>query len=110
MDADKMRNKIRAGAFRENNGSVLRALNILRYDFVSLRDVRYAVESIPENNYLDSINYLHESGYIHLRNVETGELVPFGLADVNFKNLEAKLTKTGIKILSYTLKDEDVVV
>ena len=109
-EAEKMKRKMRSGAFRENNGRVLRALNILRHDFVSLRDVKYAVEEIPENQYLDSLNYLRESDYIHLRNIETGELVQFGLADMDYKDLEAKLTKNGIKLLSFSIKDEDVVI
>lgn len=96
--------KIKAGRFVKNNGRVLRTINILRYKYAKLTDTQYALDDMPENEMLDSINYLTESGYIQLRDISSK--TPATLADYEAEQLEAKLTDKGIKLLSGRLKDE----
>lgn len=96
--------KIKAGRFVNNNGHVLRTINILRYRYVPLSDTQYALEKMPENELLDSINYLSESGYIQMREISSH--TPGTLADYDFEQLEAKLTDKGIRLLSGKLRDE----
>ena len=54
---------------------------------------------------LDCINYLSDAGYIELRHIETKQPVLSGLADYDYKMLEAKLTAKGISLLAYGIKD-----
>ena len=96
--------KIRAGRFIRNNGRVLRAINLLRYKYEKLEEVKYALEDIPENEYLDSLNYLSESEYIQLRHTKSKQSAE--LADVDITQLEAKLTDKGIKLLAGKMFDE----
>ena len=94
-----------AGNFVENNGSVLRAVNILKTKFNRLKDIKYAL-NIEKNDIENSINYLHEAGYLHLRNLENKQ--PSSLADDDFDVLEGKLTAKGIQLLAGVIQDECV--
>jgi len=96
--------KIKAGRFIKNNGKVLRTINILRYKYAKITDTQYALDDMPDNEFLDSVNYLTESGYIQLREVSSH--TPATLADCEAEQLEAKLTDKGIKLLAGRLKDE----
>lgn len=96
--------KIRAGRFIKNNGRVLRTINLLRYKYEKLEEVKYALDDMPENEYLDSLNYLSEAGYIQMRRVTSKQLAE--IADVDYIQLEAKLTEKGIRLLAGKLQDD----
>lgn len=98
MDNEKkMMQTIKAKHFRENNGEVLRNINILRAQYIKLEDIKYVMEKVPEAEFIDSINYLYLSEYILLRKIKTKE--PADIADVPYELLEAKLSQKGIKLL-----------
>ena len=105
MDKETLNRRISAGNFVENNGSVLRAVNILKTKFNRLKDIKYAL-NIEKNDIENSINYLHEAGYLHLRNSENRQ--PSSLSDDNFDVLEGKLTAKGIQLLAGVISDECV--
>jgi hypothetical protein len=105
MDKETIKRKIRAGNFIENNGVVLRTVNILRHEYNKLSGICYALPDLEEDEFLDSINYLHEEGYIHLRDTETKAEAVTGLADIDYRQLEAKLTGKGIKLLAGGIAD-----
>ncbi|WP_243113144.1 type VI secretion protein [Ruminococcus sp. Marseille-P6503] len=107
MDMDKQMQLIKAGNFRENNGSVMRTVNMLRHKYHKLKSVKYALPDVSEGEVLDSINYLYEAGYIHLRSILTKE--PATLADCDFEELEAKLTAKGISLLAGGITDPCIV-
>jgi hypothetical protein len=96
--------KMRAGRFIKNNGRVLRTINLLRYKYEKLEEVKYALEDMPENEYLDSLNYLSEAGYIQMRRVTSKQIAE--IADVDYVHLEAKLTEKGIRLLAGKLEDD----
>lgn len=96
--------KMRAGRFIKNNGRVLRTINLLRYKYEKLEEVKYALEDMPENEYLDSLNYLSEAGYIQMRRVTSKQIAE--IADVDYIHLEAKLTEKGIRLLAGKLEDD----
>lgn len=96
--------KMRAGRFIKNNGRVLRTINLLRYKYEKLEEVKYALEDMPENEYLDSLNYLSEAGYIQMRRVTSKQIAE--IADVDYIHLEAKLTEKGIRLLAGNLEDD----
>lgn len=108
MDIEKQMQLIKAGNFKENNGSVMRTINMLRHKYHKLKSVKYALPDISEGEVLDSVNYLHEAGYIHMRNVITKQ--PSTLADCDFDDLEAKLTAKGISLLAGGVTDSCIVI
>ena len=105
MDKETLNKRISAGNFVENNGSVLRAVNILKTKSNRLKDIRYAL-NIDKSDIENSINYLHEAGYLHLRTID-GHIAS-SLADSNFEDMEAKLTARGIQLLAGVIEDECV--
>ncbi len=105
MDKATLNKRISAGNFVENNGSVLRAVNILKTKYNRLKDIKYAL-NIEKTDIENSINYLFEAGYLHLRTVE-GHL-PTSLADDDFDEIESKLTAKGIQLLAGVIEDECV--
>lgn len=108
-ERDKLLQKMRAGSFRENNGRVLRTVNILRDKFVQLRIIGHALPEIDEGELIDSLNFLKLEGYIELRNTDTHEAVQ-RMADARYTELEAALTGKGIRLLSGSIQDNDVIV
>lgn len=105
MDKATLNKRISAGNFVENNGSVLRAVNILKTKFNRLKDIKYAL-NIDKNDIENSINYLYEAGYLHLRTVDNH--MPSSLADSDFDDMEAKLTARGIQLLAGVIEDDCV--
>lgn len=105
MDKSTLNKRISAGNFVENNGSVLRAVNILKTKFNRLKDIKYAL-NIDKNDIENSINYLYEAEYLHLRTVDSH--ADTSLADNDFDDIEAKLTAKGIQLLAGVIEDECV--
>jgi len=107
MDKEAMKKKIRQGAFTENNGRVLRAINLLRHKYERLRDVQYALDDIENDRFLDSINFLSEAEYIKLRKIGSKESAAIEDVD-DYALLEAKLTEKGIRLLGGKIVDDMV--
>ncbi|MDE6798278.1 MAG: type VI secretion protein, partial [Ruminococcus sp.] len=93
MDKETLNKRISAGNFVENNGSVLRTVNILKNKYNKLKSIQYALNNIDRNEISNSINYLYEAGYLYLRHTESKQ--PSSLADDDFDVLEGKLTARG---------------
>ena len=91
-----------------NNGRVLMTINLLREKYNALRSVEKGLkaEGIERQEFIDSVNFLHEEGYIYLRDMESWE--PANLADVEYQTLEAKVTGKGIRLLGGGITDEMV--
>ena len=107
MDDKDALKKMRQGQFVDNNGRVLRVINLLRHKYERLQDVKYALNDMPEDRFLDSINFLDSAGYIKLRHVVTREELHLEDAD-DYTDLEAKVTATGIRLLGGEIHDRMV--
>ena len=105
MNREQEKRRLRAGAFMVNNGRVLMTINLLREKYNALRSVEKGLkaEGIERQEFIDSVNFLHEEGYIYLRDME-----PANLADVEYQTLEAKVTGKGIRLLGGGITDEMV--
>jgi hypothetical protein len=108
VDIEKQMQLIKAGNFKENNGSVMRTINMLRHQYHKLKSVEYALPDITKGEITDSVNYLHEAGYIHLRTIVSKESAD--LADCEFDELEAKLTAKGISLLAGSVTDPCIMI
>lgn len=105
IDKNKTLELMRANRAKANNGLVLRTINLMRHQYEHLADVKYALPEIAEGDYKDSINYLHQAGYIKLRLRGTKDVVG-DFADVDdYTALEAKLTADGIRLLGGAVSD-----
>ena len=107
-NGEQEKRRLRAGAFMVNNGRVLMTINLLREKYNALRSVEKGLkaEGIERQEFIDSVNFLHEEGYIYLRDMESRE--PANLADVEYQTLEAKVTGKGIRLLGGGITDEMV--
>ncbi|MDD5841346.1 MAG: type VI secretion protein [Gemmiger formicilis] len=105
---DVMR-KVRANNFIKNNGVVLRAINIVRRGYNRMTDVQQATEcwQMREDEFVDCINFLSLAKYIDLRTIDDKTNVP-DIADVDWRQLEVRLSETGIRLVSGKLHDEMV--
>ena len=108
MNREQEKRRLRAGAFMVNNGRVLMTINLLREKYNALRSVEKGLkaEGIERQEFIDSVNFLHEEGYNYLRDMESRE--PANLADVEYQTLEAKVTGKGIRLLGGGITDEMV--
>ncbi len=99
--------KMRTEEFIENNGTVLRAVNIGRTKYNKLMQLCAALESdMDKAEFTDSINYLSLAGFIDLR--RCGDKQPTTLADDELENIEAKVSAKGIRLLSGKISDDCV--
>lgn len=64
METKELQERIRQRKFFHNNGVVLKGINLLRTQYVSLSELKYALElTMTESELRDSVNHLSESGY-----------------------------------------------
>lgn len=105
MNQEQLMQKAKSTAFRINNGQVLRTINILREKYNQLEVVQSVVEDngVDVGEFIDSINFLSMEGYISLRMISDHSNVD--IADVNYKECEAKLTGKGIRLLAGGISD-----
>lgn len=108
MSRETEKRQLRAGNFTMNNGRVLSTINLLREKYNSLRSVEKAVryEGIERQEFIDSVNFLAEEGYVRLRDVKTHE--DADLADFDYQVLEARVTGKGIRLLGGGISDNMV--
>lgn len=103
-----MENELKQERFKINNGRVLRRINLLRHTYSDLASVQKVTEheGIRINEFMDCVNYLSEAGYIHLRSIVGHREEQ--LADAEYRELEAKVSAKGIRLLAGVLFDEAV--
>ena len=108
MSRETEKRQLRAGNFMMNNGRVLSTINLLREKYNALRSVEKAVsyEGIEKQEFVDSVNFLAEEGYIHLRDIKTH--ADASLADCDYQTMEAKVTGKGIRLLGGGISDNMV--
>lgn len=105
MDKETLNKRIEVGNFIKNNGAVLRAINMLGVKYNKLQELSYATY-IDKSDFEISADYLYESGYIHMRHINTEK--PTSLADTRFDMIEAKLTQKGKQLIAGVIRDECV--
>lgn len=106
MEAKELQERIRQKKFFHNNGIVLKGMYMLPEKYVQLSELRYAFceASMSEQELIESLNYLSESGCINMRNIHSEKDTT--LADCEFNEIEAKVSAFGIKIVTCVRTDE----
>ncbi len=100
--------EMKQAKFKRNNGKVIRRINLLRHKYIDLESVCavMASDGVSEGEFLDCVNFLSEAGYIHLRTIR-GHLTAC-IADVSYRDVEAKVSEKGIRLLAGGIMDEMV--
>lgn len=106
MEIKEMSERIRQKKFFHNNGIVLKGMYMLPEKYVRLTELRYAFceVSMSEQELIESLNYLSESGCINMRSIHSEKDTT--LADCEFDEIEAKVSAFGIKIVTCVRTDE----
>ena len=92
-------------AFVENNGKIVRLLNILNHDYHKLAEMQRVLKTqgVDETGLVESINFLARAGYVELRDIDSR--VNANLADWQHYELEAILSDKGIRLVKGGIKD-----
>lgn len=103
---DRVKREIQTAEFAENNGRILRTVNVLRGKWIRLSSVRDVLDDIISADLEQSLIYLERSEYISVRSIETKGIVEVESAD--YSECEVSLTKKGIDVALYFIKDAAV--
>lgn len=107
MDREEYLRAVRAEKFTQNNGKVLKMINLLRYEYIGLQVIKdSALSELSEDEFLDSINFLQRAGYITLRRIEGHD--ESTLADSEYTELEGIVTEKGIRLIGMEFRDKSV--
>lgn len=100
-----MLKEISANAFKKATGQVLRTINVLRQKYIKLDVAQSSLENngIPLDEFMDAVNYLMLEGYIQIRSIYTHKEAD--IADVSYKDCEARLSAKGIQLLAGEIDD-----
>lgn len=104
---DELKRKMRAENFFENNGDVMRALNVGGIEYHPLKTVRKVLPELTEIEFLKSINYLQLKGYIMVRRVDTHQITE--IADAEYTLLESRLSAKGIDLTGAIIPEDPAV-
>ena len=100
---DKVKREIQTAEFAENNGRILRTVNVLRGKWIRLSSVRDVLDDINLADLEQSLIYLERSEYISVRDIDTK--IPVEAEHANYSESEVSLTKKGIDVALYFIKD-----
>lgn len=102
----ELKRRIEAGEFADNNGRIIRTINVLRGKWINLTVAQSALPEIDEGDFEQSLIYLERSEYIKIRDMVTKKCVEVDSA--NYNACEVTLTKKGIDLALYYIVDPAV--
>lgn len=97
MDKDAILKHIQQYIFRENNGKIMRIVNILNPRESTVGNICELLHGEPQEDIQRSLNYLIEAGYIRIKGAN-GEAFTGELED-SMKSHRISLTAAGMDIL-----------
>ncbi|MDE6091500.1 MAG: hypothetical protein K2G14_00190 [Ruminococcus sp.] len=104
MNTEKIQKDIENSNFFNMNGTILRTLNVIENSRCTLSSLEFVFKGHTEHNeFIESVKYLSVSGYINLRNIDTGTPTEFR-AD-KFDDTEMLLSAKGIQVLRGMITD-----
>lgn len=107
MDSkNELKRRIEAGEFADNNGRIIRTINVLKGKWIKLSVAQSALSEIDEGDFEQSLIYLERAEYIKVRNIATKRCVEVDSAD--YDACEVTLTKRGIDLALYYINDPAV--
>ena len=104
----ELKKRIEASNFAENNGAMIRFINILDGDWIRLATIKTALPEFSEAEFWDSLTYLQKEGYIDILYCSAQQLIDARRADP--KKCDVSLTAKGIRLARYIDTDPAVLV
>lgn len=105
MDKEATLKAAADAAAKRANGEVLRTINVLSGKFIDLK-VLCSIEEgsgMKFDEIMEALNYLMLAGYIQIRRIDTK--INADLADVSYKECEARLSAEGLSLLRGETED-----
>lgn len=102
----EIKRRIEAGEFADNNGRIIRTINVLKGKWIKLSVAQSALAEIDEGDFEQSLIYLERAEYIKVRDITTRRCVEVDSAD--YDACEVTLTKKGIDLALYYITDPAV--
>ena len=108
MDFEReIKRKLEAEGFAENNGKIIRIVNILAGEWTPLSMIKSALENDMEGHAFDkSMLFLVKSGYLEIRGKRNRQAAEW--EDRHRQELEVALSGKGMKLALYHITDEAV--
>lgn len=97
MEVDNLRKHLQQYTFRENNGKILRYVNMMKPKESTVGNIRFLMQGETQEDLVNSLNYLTEAGYIRVEGPK-GEPFP-GQIDDTSKGYSLSLTAAGMELL-----------
>ena len=97
MDTQNLKKRLQQYTFRENNGQIMRTVNILKPQESTVGNIQYLMQGETCEAIQNSLNYLIEAGYIRVKGPR-GEPFPGQLND-SCKDYHITLTAAGLELL-----------
>lgn len=109
MNIEKeIKKKILKSDFAVNNGRIIRTINVMQGEFVSLKSVEEVIsEYMDAGNFKKCLTYLYKACFVEIR-TKIGKKI---LKDINklfYDEMEIALTQKGIKLAMGYIDDEAV--
>ena len=106
MNEKEIKQRILSGEFANNNGKIIRTINILNGDWIELDTIRKAQPTIDAGEFNQSMVYLERGGYIEIRDAVSK--APMSAEAAKLRDGEAILSARGIKLAMGFVTDEAI--
>ena len=97
METDSLRKHLQQYTFRENNGKILRYVNMMKPKESTVGNIHFLMQGETQEDLVNSLNYLTEAGYIRMEGPK-GEPFP-GQIDDTSRGYSISLTAAGMELL-----------
>lgn len=97
MNPHDIQKQMQKHSFIENNGMILRMLNMLDNKGHKIGSIRYIMHDTPLDELRNSFHYLHDSGYIRIQHPEGAACI--GQDKDAYSQVKVELTHKGMDLL-----------
>ncbi|MDL2217396.1 hypothetical protein LJC27_01910 [Christensenellaceae bacterium OttesenSCG-928-M15] len=108
LEKQRLKQQIEASRFAENNGAVVRVINILAGNWIRMASIQSALPEMDMGDFLESITYLQKAGYIEIMYNSAQQLIEADKADP--KKCDVAFTAKGMSLAKYAISDPAVLV
>lgn len=104
----EIKKEILKSDFAANNGRILRTINVMQGEFISLKSVEEVTrEYMNGGEFKECLTYLYKSCFVEIR-TKIGKKILKDINEVFYPDMEIALTQKGIKLAKGFIEDEAV--
>jgi hypothetical protein len=97
MTANDIRKQMKKHSFIENNGKILRMLNMMDSKEHKIGSIQYIMHDVPLDELRNCFHYLHDSGYIRIDHPEGAGCI--GEDREAYSQVKLEVTNIGMELL-----------